>query len=36
MSKSKDWSRNQDNVSEWGDMSAYGLLKCNLFSPRYG
>ena len=25
--KSKDWSvRNQDNVSEWGDMSTRGLL----------
>jgi hypothetical protein len=25
--KSKDWSaRNQDNVSEWGDMSIRGLL----------
>jgi hypothetical protein len=25
--KSKDWStRNQDNVSEWGDMSIHGLL----------
>jgi hypothetical protein len=26
-SKSKDWlARNQDNVSEWSDMSAHGLL----------
>ena len=26
-SKSKDWSaRNQNNVSEWGDMSSCGLL----------
>jgi hypothetical protein len=25
--KSKDWlDRNQDNVSEWSDMSIYGLL----------
>ena len=25
--KSKDWlARNQDNVSEWGDMSTRGLL----------
>ena len=25
--KSKDWLvRNQDNVSEWGDMSGRGLL----------
>jgi len=25
--KSKDWfSRNQNNVSAWGDMSIYGLL----------
>ena len=25
--KSKDWvARNQDNVSEWGDMSIWGLL----------
>ena len=25
--KSKDWlARNQDNVSEWGDMSISGLL----------
>ena len=25
--KSKDWlDRNQDNVSEWGDMSIHGLL----------
>ena len=25
--KSKDWlARNQDNVSEWGDMSMRGLL----------
>ena len=25
--KSKDWSvRNQDNVSEWGDMSICGLV----------
>ena len=25
--KSKDWlTRNQDNVSEWGDMSISGLL----------
>ena len=25
--KSKDWlARNQDNVSEWGDMSICGLL----------
>jgi len=25
--KNKDWlARNQDNVSEWGDMSFYGLL----------
>jgi hypothetical protein len=25
--KTKDWlARNQDNVSEWGDMSFYGLL----------
>jgi hypothetical protein len=25
--KNKDWlSRNQDNVSEWGDMSIRGLL----------
>ena len=25
--KSKDWcGRNQDNVSEWGDMSIHGLL----------
>jgi hypothetical protein len=25
--KSKDWlARNQDNVSEWGDMSIYRLL----------
>jgi hypothetical protein len=25
--KSKDWlPRNQDNVSEWGDMSIHGLL----------
>ena len=27
MRKSKDWlDRNQDNVSEWGDMSIRGLL----------
>ena len=27
MSKSKDWlARNQNNVSEWGDMSIHGLL----------
>jgi len=27
MTKSKDWlARNQDNVSEWGDMSTCGLL----------
>ena len=27
MSKSKDgWSRNQDNESEWGDLSTHGLL----------
>ena len=27
MSKIKDWlARNQDNVSEWGDMSIHGLL----------
>jgi hypothetical protein len=26
-SKSKDWlTRNQNNVSEWGDMSNHGLL----------
>jgi hypothetical protein len=26
-SKSKDWmAQNQDNVSEWSDMSAYVLL----------
>ena len=26
-SKSKDWlARNQDNVSEWGDMSSHWLL----------
>ena len=26
-SKSKDWlARNQNNVSEWGDMSIHGLL----------
>ena len=25
--KSTDWlARNQDNVSEWGDMSTHGLL----------
>jgi len=25
--KSKDWlARNQDNVSEWGDMSIRGLM----------
>jgi hypothetical protein len=25
--KSKDWlARNQDNVSEWGDLSFHGLL----------
>ena len=25
--KSKDWlTRNQNNVSEWGDMSTHGLL----------
>ena len=25
--KSKDWlARNQNNVSEWGDMAIYGLL----------
>jgi hypothetical protein len=25
--KSKDWlARNQDNVSEWGDMSVRGML----------
>ena len=25
--KGKDWlARNQDEVSEWGDMSIYGLL----------
>jgi hypothetical protein len=25
--KGKDWlARNQDNVSEWGDMSIHGLL----------
>ena len=25
--KNKDWlPRNQDNVSEWGDMSIHGLL----------
>jgi len=25
--KTKDWlARNQDNVSEWGDMSIHGLL----------
>ena len=25
--KSKDWlARNQDNVSEWGNMSIHGLL----------
>jgi hypothetical protein len=25
--KNKDWlARNQDNVSEWGDMSIHGLL----------
>ena len=25
--KSKDWlARNQNNVSEWGDMSIHGLL----------
>ena len=25
--KSKDWlARNQDNVSEWSDMSTHGLL----------
>jgi hypothetical protein len=25
--KSKDWSaHNQNNVSQWGDMSIYGLL----------
>jgi hypothetical protein len=25
--KNKDWlSQNQDNVSEWGDMSIHGLL----------
>ena len=25
--KSKDWlARNQENVSEWGDMSIHGLL----------
>ena len=23
---SKDWSRNQNNVSEWSDMSTRGLL----------
>ena len=35
--KSKDWlTRNQDNVSEWGDMFIRGLLlKINLFSPWY-
>jgi len=27
MRKSKDWlARNQDNVSEWGDMFIHGLL----------
>ena len=27
MSKSKDWlARNQNTVSEWGDMSIHGLL----------
>jgi hypothetical protein len=27
MRKSKDWlARNQNNVSEWGDMSIRGLL----------
>ena len=27
MSKSKDWlARNQNDVSEWGDMSVSGLL----------
>jgi hypothetical protein len=27
MRKRKDWlARNQDNVSEWGDMSIRGLL----------
>ena len=27
MRKSKDWlAHNQDNVSEWGDMSIRGLL----------
>ena len=27
MKKSKDWFvQNQDNVSEWGDMSSHGLL----------
>ena len=26
--KSKDWlARNQDNVSEWGDMSICGFIK---------
>jgi hypothetical protein len=27
MKKSKDWlARNEDNVSDWGDMSIRGLL----------
>jgi hypothetical protein len=31
MRKSKDWSaRNQNNVSEWSDMS---VVSVNLFSP---
>ena len=42
--KSKDWSaRNQDNMSEWGDMSIRGLLfhrasaiKIQLFTKRVG
>ena len=26
--KNKDWlARNQDNVSEWGDMSIHGLFQ---------
>jgi hypothetical protein len=32
-SKSKDWlARNQDNVSEWSDMSIRGLLKHRILA----
>ena len=31
-SKSKDWlSRNQDNVSEWSDMSTHGLVSVSYY-----